>query len=79
MTEDLVERMRAALRGGPARRQPEASDIDEVVLVGGATRMPMVQELVRKLIEQRAATRASTRTRSWRSARPSRPACWAAR
>ncbi len=26
-----------------------ASDLDEVVLVGGATRMPMIQELVRSL------------------------------
>ncbi len=30
-------------------RELKATDIDEVVLVGGSTRMPMVQELVRKL------------------------------
>jgi molecular chaperone DnaK len=49
LTEDLVERMRgpfeAVLRDGGMK----ASDVDEVVLVGGATRMPMVQELVRSL------------------------------
>jgi molecular chaperone DnaK len=49
LTEDLVERMRgpfgAVLRDGGMK----ASDVDEVVLVGGATRMPMVQDLVRSL------------------------------
>ncbi len=49
LSEDLVERLRgpffAALKD--ARLNP--SDVDEVVLVGGATRMPMVQELVRSL------------------------------
>ncbi len=49
LTENLVERLRgpfnAALRDGGMK----ASDVDEVVLVGGATRMPMVQDLVRSL------------------------------
>ncbi len=49
LSEDQVERLRgpffAALKD--ARLNP--SDVDEVVLVGGATRMPMVQELVRSL------------------------------
>jgi molecular chaperone DnaK len=49
LTEDLVERLR-----GPFNRALEdagigAEGINEVVLVGGSTRMPMVQELVRKL------------------------------
>ena len=55
----------------------KASDIDEVVLVGGSTRMPMVQELVRKLTAARSRTGASTRTRWWRSARRCRAACCA--
>ncbi len=49
MTEDLVERCKipfeAALRDAGLR----ADQLDEVVLVGGSTRMPMIQELVRKL------------------------------
>jgi len=47
LTDDLVERCR-----GPVLRALEdaglkASEIDEVVLVGGATRMPKVQQLVK--------------------------------
>ncbi|MCC6189179.1 MAG: molecular chaperone DnaK [Anaerolineales bacterium] len=49
LTENLLARVRgpfeAVLRDGGI----QASQIDEVVLVGGATRMPMAQELVRKL------------------------------
>ena len=49
LTEDLVARLR-----GPFNRSLEdaglkPAQIDEVVLVGGSTRMPMVQDLVRKL------------------------------
>ncbi|RME43093.1 MAG: molecular chaperone DnaK [Caldilineae bacterium] len=49
LTEDLLERVK-----GPFHRALEdaglsPSQIDEVVLVGGSTRMPMVQELVKKL------------------------------
>lgn len=49
MSTHLVKRLadpfNAALRDAGMR----VEDIDEVVLVGGATRMPMVQDLVRKL------------------------------
>jgi molecular chaperone DnaK len=49
LSEGLVARIRgpfdAVLRDGGMK----ASEVDEVVLVGGATRMPMVQELVRSL------------------------------
>ena len=47
LTEDLL--LPPALRAGAADAKLKATDIDEVVLVGGSTRMPMVQELVRKL------------------------------
>ncbi len=51
LTEDLVERCR-----GPFERALEDADLapgelDEVVLVGGATRMPMIQQLVRDLTD----------------------------
>ena len=45
------------------------------MLVGGMTRMPAVQETSRSS-PARSRTAASTRTRSWPSAPPSRPACW---
>jgi molecular chaperone DnaK len=49
LTEDLVERCRVPFEQALRDAKLKASDIDEVVLVGGATRMPMIQELVRSL------------------------------
>ena len=52
MTEDLLERCRGPFDAASDGCRDQASEIDEVVLVGGATRMPMVQELVRKLVDK---------------------------
>jgi len=49
LTADLLERVIGPFRQALADAKLEASDLDEVVLVGGATRMPAVQELVRRL------------------------------
>jgi molecular chaperone DnaK len=49
LTEDLVERCRGPVERALADAKLTAGDIDEVLLVGGATRMPAVQELVRRL------------------------------
>jgi molecular chaperone DnaK len=49
LTEDLVERCRVPFEQALKDAKLGASEIDEVVLVGGATRMPMIQELVRGL------------------------------
>lgn len=49
LTEDLVERCRAPFEQALKDAKLTAGDLDEVVLVGGATRMPMIQELVREL------------------------------
>jgi len=49
LTEDLLSRCRGPFERALADAKLKAADIDEVVLVGGSTRMPMVQELVRKL------------------------------
>ncbi len=49
LTEDLVERLRKPFEAALRDAGLSASQIDEVVLVGGATRMPMVQDLVRSL------------------------------
>jgi molecular chaperone DnaK len=49
LTEDLVERCRGPFEQALKDAKLGASNIDEVVLVGGATRMPMIQDLVRSL------------------------------
>jgi molecular chaperone DnaK len=49
LTEDLLSRCRGPFERALADARLKAADVDEVVLVGGSTRMPMVQELVRKL------------------------------
>jgi len=50
MTADLLERTRGPFESALKDAGLDAKGIDEVVLVGGSTRMPMVQDLVRKLI-----------------------------
>jgi molecular chaperone DnaK len=49
LTEDLVQRCVGPFKQALADAKLTPADIDEVVLVGGATRMPMILELVRKL------------------------------
>ncbi|MGD2058941.1 MAG: molecular chaperone DnaK [Anaerolineales bacterium] len=49
LTEDLVERIRAPFKAVLSDASMDTAQVDEVVLVGGATRMPMVQDLVRDL------------------------------
>jgi len=50
LTRDLVERLRAPLENALRDAGLNAAAVDEVVLVGGSTRMPMVQEFVRRLV-----------------------------
>ena len=47
---DLISRLRAPLKQAISDANLSPNDIDEVVLVGGGSRMPMAQELVRSLI-----------------------------
>ena len=49
LTADLVERCKPPFQSALKDAGIKASDLDEVVLVGGSTRMPMIQELVRSL------------------------------
>jgi molecular chaperone DnaK len=49
MTADLVERTEGPFRQAVTDWGKDVSAIDHVILVGGATRMPMIQDLVRKL------------------------------
>ena len=49
MTEDLLTRCRKPFEAALKDAGFDASRLNEVVLVGGSSRMPMVQDLVRKL------------------------------
>ncbi len=50
LTKDLVDRLKAPFEKALKDAKVDTGGIDEVVLVGGSTRMPMVQELVKKLV-----------------------------
>ena len=50
LTDELVDRCRAPFDQALKDAKLSAGDLDEVVLVGGATRMPMIQDLVREYI-----------------------------
>lgn len=52
MSQDLMERIKKPFEQALDDAKVKAKDIDEVILVGGATRMPMVQELVKKLTDK---------------------------
>ncbi|HVU72828.1 MAG TPA: molecular chaperone DnaK [Mycobacteriales bacterium] len=49
ITADLVERTMQPVQQAMSDAKLTADDIDEVILVGGSTRMPAVQNLVRRL------------------------------
>jgi molecular chaperone DnaK len=49
LTEDLIARSIAPCQQALKDSNLEISDIDEIILVGGMTRMPAVQETVRKI------------------------------
>lgn len=49
LTVDLVERCRQPFHSALKDAGIAANQLDQVVLVGGSTRMPMIQDLVRKL------------------------------
>jgi molecular chaperone DnaK len=49
LTADLTERVKGPFTQALRDAGIQASQLDEIVLVGGSTRMPVIQELVRKL------------------------------
>ncbi len=49
LTADLTDRCLAPFKQAIADAKIDVSKIDEVVMVGGSTRMPVIQELVKKL------------------------------
>lgn len=52
MTYDFVEKCRGPVKQAMADSKLEPKDIDRILLVGGATRMPMIVEFVRKYFEK---------------------------
>jgi molecular chaperone DnaK len=49
LTEDMVDRLRKPFNAALSDAGLSANEVNQVVLVGGSTRMPMVQDLVRQL------------------------------
>lgn len=49
LTSDLMERVKKPFSDALESARLKATEVDEVILVGGSTRMPQVQELVKKL------------------------------
>src|SRR3954462_14243244 len=49
LTQDLIERTRGPVEQALTDAKLTADDIDEVILVGGSTRIPAVQDLVRRV------------------------------
>ncbi len=51
LCEDLFDRLRGPCKTALVDAKVKASDISEVVLVGGSTRIPMVQEIAKTIFE----------------------------
>jgi molecular chaperone DnaK len=49
LTQDLTDRTIQPFKNALADAKLDVKDIDEVVMVGGSTRMPVIQELVKRL------------------------------
>jgi len=56
LVQDLIERTRGPVEQALSDAKLTADDIDEVILVGGSTRIPAVQDLVRRLTAARTRT-----------------------
>ena len=54
MTSSLVERAIACAKSALKNAELKTTDIDEVILVGGSTRIPAVQEAIEKFIGKKA-------------------------
>lgn len=49
LTADLTQRCTGPFKQAVADAKLSVNDIDQIILVGGATRMPVIQELIKKL------------------------------
>ncbi|GAJ07111.1 unnamed protein product, partial [marine sediment metagenome] len=52
MVEDLVQKTKGPCQRAMSDAGVKPADIDEIILVGGSTRMPAVQKLVKELFEK---------------------------
>ncbi|CAN6344784.1 unnamed protein product [Urochloa humidicola] len=52
LCSDLIDRLKTPVNNALKDAKLSVSDLDEVILVGGSTRIPAVQELVRKLTDK---------------------------
>ncbi len=52
LVEDLIEKSRGPVMKALSDAQARPGDVDEVVLVGGQTRMPAVQTMVRRIFDR---------------------------
>ncbi|WVZ89949.1 hypothetical protein U9M48_036294 [Paspalum notatum var. saurae] len=52
LCSDLIDRLKTPVNNALRDAKLSVSDLDEVILVGGSTRIPAVQELVRKLTDK---------------------------
>ena len=78
LTADLVEKTIGPVNQALSDAGLTASEIDKVILVGGSTRIPAVQEAVQQHHRQGTLQAASTRMSALRLARPYRAAYSAA-
>ncbi len=52
LVDDLIERTKAPCQQALADAELQASDIDQVILVGGSTRIPKIQETIQALFDK---------------------------
>jgi len=78
LTASLVEATMGPVRQALADSGLSAAQVDKVLLVGGSTRIPAVQEAIQKFMGKEPL-RASTLTSAWLWVPLCRAACWAAR
>lgn len=57
LTKDLLERTRNPIKDVLTEAKLQANDVDEILLVGGSTRMPAVQKLVESMIPNKKPNR----------------------
>ncbi|SUM33298.1 molecular chaperone DnaK [Staphylococcus gallinarum] len=63
LADSLIKRTMEPTRQAMKDAGLSSSDIDEVILVGGSTRIPAVQEAVKKEVGKRSAQRVLTQTK----------------
>ncbi len=79
LAAEFVERAMAITKRAMEASPFKVGDINEVILVGGQTRMPALQAAVEKFFGRKSEHEREPPTRSLLSVRPFRAASWAAK